>query len=471
MSEKTGGTALYRRYRSQNFGDVVGQEHVTKTLMSAVSSNRLSHAYLFVGPRGVGKTSVARILAHAASGLKYDGQSNHLDIIEIDAASNRGIDEIRDLRDKVHLAPSSAKYKVYIIDDVHMLTAPAFSALLKTLEEPPSHVIFIMATTEGHKIPATIVSRAQRFAFLPLGVSTIEKHLADVAKQEKINVEPKALHLMAQYGFGSLRDALGLLDQLAHLESIEASDAEQLIGLAPEEVVNDLMEALRTGSSQAISDIVDEARTKGVSPAITARQLIDEIRKSRPLNQADVALYDDLLEVAMAPDPELKLEAVLLRHCLMADSSAPDKQEGNIAPAGKPPKKETVQSEETRKIAKPASEDLDLSDQHWQQILKGVRSGRNSLYAVLRQANPSTEDGSLMLEFKFSFHKNRAGEDKNKKIIEQVASEVLSRPIRIKIRVNPDMKEPVASGSRPAEVSSVIDLMGGGDVMEYNNGK
>src|SRR3989338_478241 len=150
------GQALYRKYRSKKFGEVVGQQHVTKTLTNALKSGRISHAYLFTGPRGVGKTSVARIFAHEVNNLKYDEDKPHLDIIEIDAASNRRIDEIRDLREKVHISPTSAKYKVYIIDEVHMLTKEAFNALLKTLEEPPEHCIFILATTEAHKLPATI---------------------------------------------------------------------------------------------------------------------------------------------------------------------------------------------------------------------------------------------------------------------------------------------------------------------------
>src|ERR1700760_2897710 len=155
------GKALYRSYRSKSFDEVVGQDHIINTLRSAIKSGRISHAYLFTGPRGVGKTSVARILAREVNNLSYDNEDMHLDIIEIDAASNLRIDEIRDLRDKVHITPTSAKYKVYIVDEVHMLTREAFNALLKTLEEPPEHVIFILATTELHKVPETIISRCQ----------------------------------------------------------------------------------------------------------------------------------------------------------------------------------------------------------------------------------------------------------------------------------------------------------------------
>ncbi|MEN9380090.1 MAG: hypothetical protein RJB15_1786, partial [Pseudomonadota bacterium] len=162
------GQALYRKYRSRSLDEIVGQDHVTSTLKQAIKQGRISHAYLLTGPRGVGKTSIARILAHEINELPYEDDSTHIDIIEIDAASNRRIDEIRELRDKVNIAPTSAKYKVYIIDEVHMLTKEAFNALLKTLEEPPAHVVFILATTDAHKLPETIVSRTQRFSFKPV---------------------------------------------------------------------------------------------------------------------------------------------------------------------------------------------------------------------------------------------------------------------------------------------------------------
>jgi DNA polymerase-3 subunit gamma/tau len=165
------GQALYRKYRPREFNDVAGQAHIITTLMKAIETNKISHAYLFTGPKGVGKTSVARILAHLVNGLNYDDDQSDIDIIEIDAASNRRIDEIRELRERVYIAPAMSKYKVYIIDEVHMLTKEAFNALLKTLEEPPEHVIFILATTDTHKLPETIISRTQRFTFRPISAA------------------------------------------------------------------------------------------------------------------------------------------------------------------------------------------------------------------------------------------------------------------------------------------------------------
>src|SRR3990167_544034 len=196
------GQALYRKNRPKSFAEVIGQEQITETLEKAIKDGRISHAYLLAGPRGVGKTSVARILAHEVNKLTYKDESIHLDIIEIDAASNRRIDEIRDIRQKVHIAPTSAKYKVYIIDEVHMLTKEAFNALLKTLEEPPEHCIFILATTEVHKLPETIISRTQRFTFKPVEKDKAIAHLKSIAKKEGIDIEPTALDLLADHGSG-----------------------------------------------------------------------------------------------------------------------------------------------------------------------------------------------------------------------------------------------------------------------------
>ena len=211
------GKALYRKYRSKSLDEIVGQSHITDILKRAVEKDRIAHAYLLTGPRGVGKTSIARILAHEINQLPYTDESSHLDIIEIDAASNNSVEDIRDLREKVQIAPSLAKKKIYIIDEVHMLSKSAFNALLKTLEEPPEHVVFILATTDLEKLPATIVSRVQQFHFLPASESDIVANLKAIATKEKIKIDDTALQLIGQHSGGRFTDTVRLLDQLTHV--------------------------------------------------------------------------------------------------------------------------------------------------------------------------------------------------------------------------------------------------------------
>lgn len=287
--------ALYREFRPQRFADVVGQNHITRTLRNALVQNRLHHAYLLSGPRGTGKTSVARLLAKAVNCLRPEeaepcnqcaacqsiNSGETMDIIEIDAASNRGIDEIRDLRDKVKYAPADLKYKVYIIDEVHMLSEPAFNALLKTLEEPPGHVLFVLATTEKHKLPITIVSRCQSFDYHRLSASEIIGRLEAVCQKYQVRVEPDALEAIARQAEGGMRDALSLLDQvMAYAESkeIRLEDTLQVLGSAPAEQLLRLDQVLLEGNAGGGLLLLDEMIRQGKDLRQLVRDYLAHLR-------------------------------------------------------------------------------------------------------------------------------------------------------------------------------------------------
>ncbi len=270
---------LARKHRPQLFKDFVGQEHISQLLTKAIEGDRIAHSYLFCGPRGVGKTSCARILAKSlncekgptitpcgeCSACQEISKSTSFDVLEIDGASNRGIDEIRTLRENVKFAPSYGRYKIYIVDEVHMLTTEAFNALLKTLEEPPAHAKFIFATTEPHKVPATILSRCQRFDFKHISINTILDLLADICKKENFTIEEDALYAIAKAAKGSLRDALSVLDQLSALSeiTIEAGDVYTMLGIVETQLLFDLGAAIGQKNSSAALEVLDQIVNQG----------------------------------------------------------------------------------------------------------------------------------------------------------------------------------------------------------------
>ena len=305
--------ALYRTYRSRSLDEIVGQSHITRILQRAIARGHIAHAYLLTGPRGVGKTSIARILAHEINGLPYTDESTHLDIIEIDAASNNSVEDIRDLRDKVQIAPTSSPKKIYIIDEVHMLSKSAFNALLKTLEEPPEHVVFILATTDADKLPATILSRVQRFNFRAISPRDAAKHLAFIAQQEKIAITPDALELVAEQGKGSFRDSISLLDQLRSLsdETIDRAMVAEVLGLAQDELVEALLAAYATADIGRAARLIDEAEAAGTPAELLAEQLLGIARQRVVEDAALLPLLDKLLAVPRAGWPRIALLTAL----------------------------------------------------------------------------------------------------------------------------------------------------------------
>lgn len=353
--------ALYRKYRSKSLDTVVGQEHITTTLAHALKTGKLAHAYLFTGPRGVGKTSIARILAHEINGLPYTDDSTHLDIIEIDAASNRRIDEIRELRDKVHTAPSSAKYKVYIIDEVHMLTREAFNALLKTLEEPPAHAVFILATTESHKLPETIVSRTQRFMFKPVDLDKVTEHLRSIAVQEGLVITDEALRMIAAYGEGSFRDSISLLDQCRGYDGeVGADKVRILIGQPTDEAVTALLEAISQHDALSVTRTLSDLREQGFASAQIAKHLGQRLRADAIQGRLIAGLFEllaKLLDVPSAHDPETYLELVLLEHALSGATPARQAVPVTISAASVPaaPAASTQPPQTPQAVPKPAA--------------------------------------------------------------------------------------------------------------------
>src|SRR2546425_11909913 len=365
--------SLYRKYRSQTFADLVGQDAASRALQGAIIGGRVSHAYLFSGSRGTGKTSAARLLAKAinCTGRARDSAEpcnkcqsciemtagSALDLIEIDAASNRGIDEIRDLREKVNLAPALGPFKVYIIDEAHMLTEPAFNALLKTLEEPPPHVVFVLCTTDAQKIPLTVIGRCQQFVFRRHGEEQIVARLTHIARAEKVDVDGEAMQLIARTAQGSMRDAVGLLDQLVPLASgpISLEGARSLLGIADPRVLDALLVNVLGGEAAAALDELNRIYAAGGELRQVVRGLMEGCRDRlvAALGKRDQvtarrlsAVLDALLhldgEVRRHAEPRFLVEATLARLAVEAETTeqsppAPPALRATPAPSAPPP--------------------------------------------------------------------------------------------------------------------------------------
>jgi DNA polymerase-3 subunit gamma/tau len=512
------GQALYRKYRSKSLGEVVGQKHITATLKNALQQGKTSHAYLFTGPRGVGKTSIARILAHEINQLAYSDEQSHIDIIEIDAASNRKIDDARELREKVPVAPASAKYKIYIIDEVHMLTKEAFNVLLKTLEEPPAHVVFILATTEVHKLPDTIISRTQHFTFKPVALEQVANHLRQIASAEDIQIDDEALALVAAYGEGSFRDSIGLLDQLrAQQATIDASAVQAIIGTPAEQALAELAAALANHNASAIVQQLASFREQGLAATEIAKALGSSWRQRALANQtlapSDFRLMQQLLGIPAAHNPWALLEIILLEYAL-ADANSPSastsassqhpKPSGSGPPAknhtaekpssadkpkpsasqstptsgasdqpahkpdasksnkSQPSNADDKQPKPSASVAQPESVKPETSDMTaedlWQNVLSQLKGRHNTLYGIARMVTPTLAGETLTLECPYAFQQKRLGESRHQQVLAATIRDLTGQNLTIKCQLatKPSAKTPSESTQDLSAITAVF---------------
>jgi DNA polymerase-3 subunit gamma/tau len=508
---------------------VVGQDHVIRTLRNALTSGRIHHAYLFAGPRGTGKTTTARLLAKAVNCLASEEQrpcnqcavcqavneGRLLDLIEIDAASNTGVDDVRELREKVGFRPNEARYKVYVIDEVHMLSNAAFNALLKTLEEPPPHAIFVLATTESHKIPATVLSRCQRFDFRRIPVSQIVDRLVWMTEQEHIQADREALSLVARQATGSLRDAESLLDQLASFEEggITADEVRAALGTGAGEAVRQVADALSADDVARGLSVINTAVDEGADPRQFARQIVEHLRAllllklesgvvlshipddMRPQLEAQAADFSSqalvravrLFNRAAAEakggwQPQLPLEMAFIEAVQPPAMGNPTSSEQSPPPRSNPspPKRHAPASRGPSNPAPvrsappaapqepvavrepvPAYGSLETGDgsltptmlrNKWPEFLNALRPRNLPLEALMRACEPLAVEGDVVvLGFGHDFHRSRVEEDQSRQDVEQVLSELIGQRYRVRCVLS---QQRASSPPSPAKAQS-----------------
>jgi len=476
-----GKLALYRAYRPLDFSDVVGQDHVTDTLEKAFARGLMSHAYLLTGPRGVGKTSVARIIARRVNQLPAEAElARELDILEIDAASNRGIDDIRALRDKLATVPSRLPYKVFIIDEAHMLTREAFNALLKTLEEPPAHVIFVLATTEVHKLPDTIVSRTQRHDFRLITTEALTKALAGVAQTEKISIDDEALALIAERSQGGFRDALSLLDQLASRgEAITGAMVASTAGIGALSQALEIARHSLQGDAQPALGALQESIQIGAEPSILTEFLLAQIRASF-LKPGSVAALQDipavdlvrgltelsraLAEQRYTPIPSLPLELAIWRLATPAEAAAipvPSATKQSRPVSQSVPSVSAAPAIKAK--AQPVRNQPGVTDSVvTTKALSFIKTKNNSLYAILRSGSPSLDGEILTITCNFRFHQERIEEARNRQLIESIFSRVAGRTVEMRVEHSAATGQSnLANDSGEELVASALEILGG----------
>ena len=478
--------ALYRKYRSRSLDEVLGQDHVTSILRRALEQGKIAHAYLLTGPRGVGKTSVARILAHEINHLPYDDDSSNLDIIEIDAASNNGVDDIRALREKAQVAPVSAPKKVYIIDEVHMLSKSAFNALLKTLEEPPEHVVFILATTDADRLPATILSRVQQFFFRPIPTEIMTRQLMNIAKKEGFVIEEDAARLIAERSRGGFRDGISMLDQLSILatsdQPLTANMVTEYLGLSDATMLGNLLDSYPSDDNEKVLNIFQELENSGANSVVVSHQLLSIARNRLQKNPNLVGLVQQLIEVDRHPHPDLKLLTIFMngnsqptekpvatkKDITQVAPQKPATKPTPIKPAEpaklteKPIKKEEKPAEPAKKPAiKPKKTDAPL-ELNWEKVIERAKEKSLGLASLLQKSQWSFDGEKLTIYAGSAFYKKKLDDAKNKPLISEIISEETAMDLEIDI----------IGEKKPPEdekLAEIAELMGGGEEVKLED--
>lgn len=522
---------MYRKWRPQSWESIIGQDHVTCTLRNALLAGRISHAYLFAGPRGTGKTTTARVLAKALNCLDPNPENrpcdacphcqalvegHFLDLVEIDAASTNSVEHVRDLRDRINYVPNQGHYKIYIVDEVHMLSNSAFNALLKTLEEPPSHAVFVLATTEVHKIPATVLSRCQRHEFRRISVAEIVKHLGEIAQAESIQVDLEALTLIARQSTGSMRDAISLLDQLASSsEPITLEMTQAVLGTAPNQSVIEIIDAMLTSSPGQGLDRIHEALDRGSDPRQFARQVVDYLRglllilmdnpdqidataemRAQMVDQAQQFNSQQLLEVIRLFNnatqgtrglwqPALLLEMAFVEALQVCGHQGTTPPRGNLAGEESPAVLlQDVAPDSTSTAKRTAGlsvrgyasqgtqvEQVSVEDSHfaqnlargWPQLLSNLRTNNEQAFRLLKSITSRYIRGNcLVLGFSSEIFHSQFNKEQNLHAVKQGLRQVFGRDIPVMCRLEViDQEDTPADLGDDSIVRAVVRDLGG----------